>query len=284
MQHHMVHDPGFFDLWRLDVTLVSIITLLGYLWWAGVIGQRYKGMDRVTPSKMTAFVTGIVLFALVKGSPLDYYGHHYLFSAHMLQMAVIYLVVPPLLLLGLSDSMVRPFVRIPLRKSCFLFFTHPLASIVIFNTLFSLYHLPLVFDKVMATPMLHTVFHSMMFMGAMLMWWPLMNLLVEYHKMRGLRKIAYIFGNGVLITPVCALIIFAPNVIYDAYRDAPQLFNILPVLDDQQLGGVIMKVIQELTYMTAIAIIFFKWAKEERQKEKMDDMTLVYARKQGATE
>ncbi|MCR6474400.1 cytochrome c oxidase assembly protein, partial [Bacillus safensis] len=50
-----------------------------------------KGKHRATVKEKTLFLTGLVLLYAVKGSPIDLMGH-IMFSAHMAQMAVLYLV------------------------------------------------------------------------------------------------------------------------------------------------------------------------------------------------
>ncbi|MFP3589556.1 cytochrome c oxidase assembly protein, partial [Paraburkholderia sp. SIMBA_055] len=67
-------------------------------------------------------------------------------------------------------------------------------------------------------------------------------------QLAGLKKLTYIFANGVLITPACALIIFAEDPLYATYMSVPQIFPSLDTFSDQRLGGIIMKLIQELVY------------------------------------
>lgn len=52
------------------------------------------------------------------------------------------------------------------------------------------------------------------------------------------------------------------------------MFSGMPLLEDQQLGGIIMKVIQELVYGTFLAHVFFEWAKKEREKDDIDVQNL----------
>lgn len=268
---HSVHQQaGFMELWRPEIMLLTILVGVFYLLAVGLLRHRFKESKSVTKGQKTLFILGLFIYYFSLGSPLNYYGH-YLFSAHMLQMALLYLVLPPIILLGIPGWLIRPILSDRLNKKIFLFFTQPLIAILLFNVLFSLYHLPLIFDTVMAYHSLHLIYHSLLGLGAFLMWWPLVEVLPEYNRMSGLRKIGYIFANSVLLTPVCALIIFAPQPIFETYLYVPQLFSNLPTLDDQQLGGVLMKVIQELTYMTAITLIFFRWAKQERAKDVMPD-------------
>ena len=63
-----------------------------------------KGKHRATVKEKTLFLTGLVLLYAVKGSPIDLMGH-IMFSAHMAQMAVLYLVIP----LSLLQDYLQPF-------------------------------------------------------------------------------------------------------------------------------------------------------------------------------
>ena len=42
----------------------------------------------------------------------------------------------------------------------------------------------------------------------------------------------------------------------------------MPVVQDQQTGGIIMKIVQEIVYGTIIGYVFFRWARREREKDK----------------
>lgn len=125
-----------------------------------------------------------------------------------------------------------------------------------------------------------------------MMWWPILNPLPVAGDLPELRKMGYVAMNAILLTPACALVIFANEPLYLTYTDpqvwavalgycipkgadfilenfsGPQAFYILPPLEDQQLGGVIMKVVQEIIDIIILAYIFFKWY----AKEKKDDL------------
>jgi putative membrane protein len=122
----------------------------------------------------------------------------------------------------------------------------------------------------------------------MFLWWPIMNKLQGEHQVHGLSKIGYIIGSAILITPACELIIFADEPMYATYTNGdawlkemefcvpastlsgltlsgPELFTNMPPVDDQQLGGVIMKIIQEIIYGVLLAMVFFQWYKSEQE-------------------
>ena len=55
----------------------------------------------------------------------------------------------------------------------------------------------------------------------------------------------------------------------------PELFSSMSLLHDQQLGGVLMKVIQEIIYGIVLAHVFFEWyRKDQAESEKEMNQTL----------
>lgn len=56
------------------------------------------------------------------------------------------------------------------------------------------------------------------------MWWQIINNLKEYNTLSVLEKTIYIFANGMLLLPSCALIIFADSPLYQTYSD-PENIN-----------------------------------------------------------
>ncbi len=117
--------------------------------------------------------------------------------------------------------------------------------------------------------------HALLTLSAILMWIPLIPLTRELESLSEIQKIGYIFASGVLLTPACALIIFSKVPFYTVYAHAPQLFAVLPYLEDQRTGGIIMKVFQELVYGSTIGYIFFKWAKKERENERSYNLDVM---------
>ncbi len=114
-----------------------------------------------------------------------------------------------------------------------------------------------------------------------------------------LKKVGYIFADGILLTPACALIIFADSPMYLTYSDpkawaealqlcvppstlatlnlsGPEMFNSMPLIHDQQLGGVIMKIIQEIVYGVVLAQVFFSWYQKDVEAGKKEEETSMY--------
>ncbi len=259
--------------------------------------QWFPGSEPVTGLQKSLFVTGLALLYVALGSPIDLAGH-LMFTWHMASMSIAFLIAPSLLLAGAPAFMLRAFGRLPVIRRMGLLL-NPLVTILFFNVLFSFYHMPAIHDVVMTNYAVHTVVYMLLFLGGMLMWWPVMCPIPELNKLTEVRKMGYIFANGVLLTPACALIIFAKEPMYATYTDpvmwatamgfclpggsaamldllkGPESFAIMPAIEDQQLGGVIMKLVQEVVYGSTLAYVFYHWFR--RENPRGDDMDPVPA-------
>ncbi|OXM84980.1 cytochrome C oxidase assembly protein [Paenibacillus rigui] len=284
---HMGHSAatgtaGFAELWS-PATLVVLI-IIAWLYGMAVRKWRHRIADS-EPVKLKHelyFYTGLLLYYIAEGSPLSYYGHHFSFSAHMLQQSILYLIMPSLILLGIPGWLLRPLFRNKAMHNLMKFVTSPLVSLFTFNMVFSFYHIPIIMDTLMANELLHHVYNTVFLLAAFQMWFPVFTPLPEYNKMSELWKMAYIFINGVLLTPACALIIFAGEPMYASYENVSEQFLFMSVLNDQQLGGVIMKIVQEIVYGIALAYTFFRWYRTERKKDEEEDLLMEsYSRSQG---
>ncbi len=284
---------GFRALWSPYFLVSLILVIVSYVLLVSKFRHKFINNEPVGIKQQALFITAIVLLYVIKGSPLDLLGH-IMFSAHMTQMAFLYLVVPPLLIMGIPEWLWRYILHVPLIKGMFNVFTKPIFALITFNALFSFYHIPLVFDFVKTDMLLHAGYTILLFISAIFMWFPLVNQLPERASLSGVKKIAYVFGSGILMTPACALIIFATDPLFSTYSDAsawlvamelcvpasslsgltlsgPEMFNGLPIMDDQQLGGVLMKIIQEIVLGVTLGYIFFAWyRKENGSNDKID--------------
>lgn len=268
MEHMHKSAPGLFDLWSPWVLLITLCIGFAYFYITGASGSGSPGYERTGGWKKFTFASGLLVYWAAEGTPLAYYGHADLFSAHMLQQSMLYLMLPPLIYMGLPEWLVRAVLGGKWARRLLYPLTQPLVAILGFNLIFSFYHIPMIFNYIFYESLwIHTGYHLIILMSAFLMWFPVFCPLPEWNRLSDLQRMAYIFANGVLLTPACALIIFAQHLMYDPYYDAPVLIYWLHGVDDQQMGGVVMKIIQEIVYGCVLAYSFMKWYRKERREE-----------------
>ncbi|MFD2673659.1 cytochrome c oxidase assembly factor CtaG [Marinicrinis sediminis] len=284
---------SFEAIWSPLFLLLFIGVAIVYLLLVGPWSIRFKESEAVAWWRKAVFLIGLTLLYLTQAGPLSLLAH-LMFSAHMFNMAVSYILVPPLLLIGIPAWMLRPLLRIRVLQYL-KFLMHPLLTMVFFNAAFSFYHIPTIHDYVMTNYEVHAAYYVLLLVTSLMMWWPIINPLSDEEQLSGLKKMGYIFANGVLITPACALIVFANEPMYNTFTDptiwaeamgycvpagqdwvltqfsGPQFFTSMSALDDQQLGGVIMKLLQETLYGILLLYVFKEWYRNENP-EKEDDL------------
>lgn len=253
--------------WNIQMNLLFLLGAVIYLLITGPLLSKIPNAKPVPPKQKFYFLTGWAIYYLAMGSPLSLLAHE-LFSMHMLQMSILYIVMPPFFLLGLPAWLLRLMRFRPLTKIG-AFFSKPIISLFSFNGLISVYHFPVIFDAIMDSLFLHYVSHIILLGLALCVWWTIVCPLPEYDRVKPLHKLAFIFANGVLLTPACALIIFADQPLFASYERISD-FAIMPPLLDQALGGVIMKITQEFVYIVAIGIVFVRWFRAQRKHDEQE--------------
>ncbi|MGG3562048.1 cytochrome c oxidase assembly factor CtaG [Neobacillus rhizosphaerae] len=288
---------GFKALWSPYFLLILIALTVGYFVLTTKYRMLFPGNEPLTKKQGSLFLLSIILLYAIKGSPLDLLAH-LMFYVHMMQMAVLVLVIPPIFILSIPNWVWQKLLSVKRIDSLFKFFTKPLIALVAFNGFFSFYHVPIIFDHVMQNFWLHAGYSILLYLVSIFMWWPLLNQMPEHQTLSGLKKVGYIFADGILLTPACALIIFADNSLYATYSDphvwgqvmslcvgasnfaslnlsGPALFSSMSVIEDQRLGGVLMKIIQEIIYGVILGHVFFEWyRKDQEESEREMNQTL----------
>ncbi|UTH14554.1 cytochrome c oxidase assembly factor CtaG [Macrococcus equipercicus] len=298
---------GFMANWSPYYLLIVVfLTVLYFMavtkWRHGIAGNRL-----LKASETVLLLIAVVLIYLLKGGPIDLLSH-IVFSFHMLQMAMLYLLVIPMLYFAVPAYFVDYIISRPVIKPVFQLMTRPVVALVVFNGLFSIYHLPVVLDFLKTNAALHAVYTILLSVTAFVMWFPVFNRSqLQRSQLSGLQKMLFIFMIGVLLTPSCGLIIFAQQPMYKTYTDpkawmnamslcvpsgtldnilassgisGPQYFTNMSSLEDQQTGGVIMKVLQELFFAVMLFYVFFSWKYSEGKDEEHTTMRSLERRRQ----
>lgn len=261
---------SFSEMWHpLLFVVLAVIAALYFLLitrWR----DRFAGSTHVPFSNKFYFVVGLMLYYAVEGSPWKVIGH-YLFAAHMITMTLAYISVPPLILLGIPKWFWKPILHKPYLLKTLRICTTPFVIVVVFNTVFSFVHVPFIFNVIMSNMILMPIMSYVLLILGFLMWWPVVTPLPEMRELSYLMKIAYIFGDGMLLTPACALLAFSRQAVFEPFMHAPRLIWFLTPLWDQQAAGVFMKVLQEVTYSIALMFVIYKWVTTEKKNEKTQD-------------
>lgn len=150
------------------------------------------------------FFLSLGLLYAVIGSPLSTISH-LSFSLHMMQMSVLYFIIPPLLLLGIPCRLYQQAWGISLKRFSKLIIPSKI-SLFVFSLLFLLYHSPIVLNAFAQNTVFHNGYLVLLFILSFSMWWPITSPDPKQRLGRGNMK-RYAFLSGVVLMPACMLFI-----------------------------------------------------------------------------
>jgi putative membrane protein len=175
--------------------------------------------------------------------------------------------VPPLLIWGMPSWL----LRLPLRsKPVFAVArvaTHPVVAFAVFNAVTLLTHLPSAVNLALDVHAFHLFVHVALVSSALLMWWPVLSPLDELPRLSYPLQMAYLFVQSLIPAVLAAFLTFSDGVFYEAYADAPRMWGLTPI-EDQQFAGFVMKVLGSIILWGFIAFAFFRWYEEESKADR----------------
>jgi putative membrane protein len=262
----LLHGESFaWTDWQVYPSFLAGWFLLGgvYFLLAGPLRHRIAGSRPVPPRRVASFVTGMMVMLVSLQGPLHELSDYFLFSAHMVQHLLLILVMPPFLLWGTPDWMLRPLLRLPGGMWTARALTLPLISFALNNGIFLAWHFPGPYDLMMRNHDVHVAMHMMIMATGTLMWWPVMSPVPELPRIAPPLQMIYLFLAGIPMMISAALITFSQEAMYTWYVEAPRILPSLTPLEDQRLGGVIMWVPGGLALWIAITVVYFRWSGRE---------------------
>lgn len=255
--------------WQVHLEAILPLVLIEGLYLLALAGMHERSPEArpVSQNQVLLFTLGILVIYLSVGTPLDDLASHYLLSAHMLQHLILSMVAPPLLLLGMPGWLLRPIV---LHRGVLPFayvLTRPLVAFALFNLVLVFVHLPSAMSVELAhEDTIHLAAHALLISTGMLMWWPVLGSLAELPRLSYPLQLVYLFVQSFIPAVLSAFIIFTGSSIYPAYAALPKIWG-LSTIDDQRIGGLIMKLGGGAILWAVGTVIFFVWFEKEQREE-----------------
>ena len=249
-------------------TIIGCAVVLGaYFAAIGPLRRKYQWSDHVPAWQPICFTSGILVFLIGSNGPLHELSDLFLFSAHMVQHLLMTMLMAPLILVGIPDWLWRAIIRNTVGFGVARVLTSPLIAFGVYNVIFAGWHFPMFYNWALENHNVHIVQHIMFIVAAMFMWWPVMEPLPELARLVTPLRMVYLFAISIPMSVVSALITLSEDILYTWYSDADRIFS-LTVLEDQQLGGLIMWVPGALIFWVAISILFYRWATAANREEE----------------
>jgi len=189
-------------------------------------------------------------------SPVATVAVHFLVSAHLLQNVVLAEWTPALLVLGLGPWVAGWVARSSVARTL----TRPLVALPLWLATYAVWHIPFAYEAALDNRFLLDLEHLSYVAVGLCLWWPVFQ--DEPWQLPSGGKAAYLFAAFVLASPLGLLFALLPSPLYDAYVQAPRLWGLEP-LEDQQIGGTLMAVSEAIVFFGLLAYFFVRFMAEE---------------------
>ena len=260
--------------WNWHPWVVGSLILTAWLYLRGArvlrhTAGRQGGMCR---RDVVAFWSGWCALVVALVSPLHALGA-VLFSAHMVQHAVLMLVAAPLLVLGRPLPFFLWALPLPWRRQLgkgsksmrggWRMLTHPLVVWALHAVALWVWHVPRLFQATLTSDLAHTWQHVSFFGTALCFWWALLS---RHQELQGYGvAVLAVFTTALHSSLLGALLTLARTPWYPAYAHTTAAWG-LTSLEDQQLGGLIMWIPAGGLYLLAALTLGAGWLRAaERQ-------------------
>lgn len=194
--------------WNIPIIITAVFFAVLY-----IILVKQTTTFKVHQTKPLLFLLSLGLLVLVVGSPLAVISH-LSFSLHMIQMSILFFIIPPLLLLGIPKPVYQLLWKVILVRP--FLFVKPILALFIFAVLFSMYHLPTILNFISGHPIIHNSYFFLLFILAFRIWWPITSPFKKPQVYSETKK-RYAFLSGLLLLPACS--VFILNALMDGMNN-----------------------------------------------------------------
>ena len=259
--------------WHTEPLL--LITLLFFAWGYALCVGPWR--SRFAPANMryptvqaVLFFSGLLIAYLTVGSPLDQLGEDFLFSAHMVQHMLLVYALPPLFILGTPQWLVDSCLRFAVLKKIGRVVFHPVTAGFTFTFLYTVWHIPTLYELALQEKLFHVIEHWSMFLPALCMWWPMLSLSKILPGSNYGVRMLYVFVLMIGQLPVFGFLTLSDEILYPTYEFAPRILELDP-LQDQILGGLIMKITNMAVSLFLLCTTFYQWYCSENEQGQSSD-------------
>jgi putative membrane protein len=189
----------------------------------------------------------MALLLAVTITPIETISLNFLLSVHLIQNVVLAEWAPLLVALAIPPALAARVPDVP-----------PLPALALWAVNYGVWHLPWIYEGALRHPhsLLHLE-HALYFLTGLVLWWP-----VVHGRLTAGAKAAYVFGAFLLASPIGLMLALVPDPIYDFYADAPRLWGLSPILD-QQIAGVSMAAAEAVVFFAVFAFFFVRFFAEQ---------------------
>ena len=274
--------PAFLTDWQFEPSVLIGLGLTALLYARGVRYSARRGLARrIRWWRHAAFACGLLAIIIALESALDTAADTLLW-AHMVQHELLVLVAAPLLLLGAPAMPVWRGIPLEARRSSLRwalrqrwprrvwhaisgFLSRPAAAWLLFNGVFVVWHIPVLYDLALDNPPVHVAEHLCFLATALVFWAQIIPSRPAHPSMSYPRQALYVGAAGLVSNVLGSIYVFSTGPIYAHYAVLPRPASMISLLVDQHLAGAAMDVPSMITFFVATLTVIGLWLQEDER-------------------
>jgi cytochrome c oxidase assembly factor CtaG/polyferredoxin len=238
--------------------IVVCLVIAAVFYFRGWRRLSHEMPSRFGRGRLVSFLLAETVLLAAFDSPLDDYAARFL-AAHMAQHLLLLVGIPPLfwlsqpflpILRGLPEGFRRdglgPFLTAPELQRAAAAITHPLVCWFAGTGAMVFWHLPRFFELGLSSVAWHRAEHLSFLLGALLFWWPVMEVWPSNRRISWL-MIPYLVLGDLVNSAISAYLVFSSQVVYTSYSRNP--------LSDQVTAGALMWVPGSVVYLVTAGFV-----------------------------
>ncbi len=235
-----------------------------------VLGRRGY---RVPVPQQAYWWAGFACLAAAFFSPLDIQAQKVV-CAHMGQHVLMADIAAPLMLIGIRNPVLQNFLPRPLLeplarrrglRRLFARLRSPMVAIPVYTAVLFGWHLGPAFTAALRNDFVHGLQHESFIVFGALVWWPIIEPI--HRRMPGeLWKLPYIIGARLPTMFLGLGFVVAKTPFYTSFYGTGTRAGGLSPLNDQQIGGALMMVVDIVTLMIVLTVVFWRTASDDDAK------------------
>jgi len=264
-----------FPRWHPHLDVWVVIAGIALLCAGAVRRERVRrvgsGQPVVTRFQLACLGGALGGMWLASDWPVHDLAEGYLYSVHMVQHLLFTLVVALLAVAATPAWLARRVLGRGRRLAVVRSLSRPVTGLVQFNLILVLSHWPVVVEATVRHHPLHFVAHAVLLGSAVLMWLPIASPVPEIPRLQPPAQMLYLFLQTIVPTVPASFLTFNSRPLYRIYATFPRLWGV-SALSDQQVAGLVMKIVGGLYLWAVIGVIFFRWYGAEQRQDAAGDV------------
>ena len=270
--------------WRFDLIFGTAALVLAAVYLAGVRRLRRRG-DAWPVGRTLAWLGGCAALLVATSSGIGRYGPA-MFSVHMAEHMILWMLVPILLVLGAPVTLAlralppagragppgpREWLLAAVHSPWARFFTHPLVALPLFVGSYYVLYFSGLFAAALPVHGAHVFMNLHFLVSGLLFFWPLIGIDPAPRRLPPAARLGVLFASVPFHAFFGVALMSAGTVIGGAFYRALALPWVTDPLRDQQVGGGLAWASGELPLLLVVIALLVQWSRQDERSARRDD-------------